>query len=134
MSRKLLTNFNLLESVHTTVAAVVCTMELNMKHLFNIFKRKTVVNTIENESKAIADDRKEYLNFCESEAKSIYRKLSIEVLDELETSGKAYIHAVGRYDNIFKHQVANMVKKMFEKQNIKLNLFNSIRWIEAVNK
>lgn len=105
-----------------------------MKHLFNIFNHRPVVSENACKTEEITDARKEYLNFCESEAKSIYRKLSLEVLDELETSGKAYIHAVGRYDNIFKHQVANMVKKMFEKQNIKLNLFNSIGWIEAVNK
>ena len=105
-----------------------------MKRLFNIFSRKPANSKTTCKTEEITDARKEYLNFCESEAKSIYRKLAIEVLNELETSGKAYIHAVGRYDNIFKHQVANMVKKMFEKQNIKINLFNSIGWIEAVNK
>ena len=57
-----------------------------------------------------------------------------EVIDEIRLSGKAYIHVVGRYDNIFKHQVTNKVKKLFEEQNIKINLFNSIGWIEAVNK
>ena len=57
-----------------------------------------------------------------------------EVLDEIKLSSKAYIHVVGRYDNIFKHQVAIKVKKLFEEQDIKINLFNSIGWIEAVNK
>ena len=105
-----------------------------MKRLFNIFRRNHAVSETKCKTEEITDASKEYLNFCETEAKSIYRKLSIEVLNELETSTKAYIHAVGRYDNIFKHQVANMIKKMFEKQNIKINLFNSIGWIEAVNK
>lgn len=105
-----------------------------MKHLFNIFHRNHVVSETKCKTEEITDARKEYLNFCESEAKSIYRNLLKEVLDEIKFSGKAYIHVVGRYDNIFKHQVANMVKKMFEKQNIKINLFNSIGWIEAFNK
>lgn len=105
-----------------------------MKHLFNIFHRNHVVPATTCKTEEITDARKEYLIFCESEAKSIYRNLLKEVLDEIKLSGKAYIHAVGRYDNIFKHQVANMIKKMFEKQNIKINLFNSIGWIEAVNK
>lgn len=105
-----------------------------MKHLLNIFKHKNAVPTIENEPEVITDARKEYLNFCESEVKSIYRNLLEEVLDEIKLSGKAYIHVVGRYDNIFKHQVANKVKKLFEEQDIKINLFNSIGWIETVNK
>ena len=105
-----------------------------MKHLFNIFHRNHVVSETKCKTEEITDARKEYLNFCESEAKSIYRNLVREVLDEIKLSGKAYIHVVGRYDNIFKHQVANMIKKMFEKQNIKINLFNSIGWIEAFNK
>ena len=105
-----------------------------MKRLFNIFNHKPVVPETKCKTEEITDARKEYLNFCESEANSIYRNLVREVLDEIKLSGKAYIHVVGRYDNIFKHQVANMVKKMFEKQNIKINLFNSIGWIEAFNK
>lgn len=105
-----------------------------MKRLFNIFHRNHVVSETKCKTEEITDARKEYLNFCESEAKSIYRNLLKEVLDEIKLSGKAYIHVVGRYDNIFKHQVANMIKKMFEKQNIKINLFNSIGWIEAFNK
>ena len=87
-----------------------------MTKSFNIFHRNHVVPATTWKTEEITDARKEYLNFCETEAKSIYRKLSIEVLNELETSIKAYIHAVGRYDNI------------------KINLFNSIGWIEAVNK
>ena len=105
-----------------------------MKHLFNIFNHKPVVPETKCKTEEITDARKEYLNFCESEANSIYRNLVREVLDEIKLSGKAYIHVVGRYDNIFKHQVAEKVKKMFEKQNIKINLFNSIGWIEAFNK
>ena len=105
-----------------------------MKHLFNIFHRNHIVPETACKTEEITDARKEYLNFCESEANSIYRNLVREVLDEIKLSGKAYIHVVGRYDNIFKHQVAEKVKKMFEKQNIKINLFNSIGWIEAVNK
>ena len=57
-----------------------------------------------------------------------------EVIDEIKLSGKAYIHVDGRYDNIFKHQIANKVKKLFEEQNIKINLFNSIGYMEAFNK
>lgn len=105
-----------------------------MKHLFNIFNHKPVVSETKCKTEEITDARKEYLNFCESEANSIYRNLVREILDEIKLLGKAYIHVVGRYDNIFKHQVAEKVKKMFEKQNIKINLFNSIGWIEAVNK
>ena len=87
-----------------------------MKHLFNIFHRNHVVSETKCKTEEITDARKEYLNFCETEAKSIYRKLSIEVLNELETSTTAYIHTVGEY------------------VNIKVNLFNSIGWIEAFNK
>ena len=86
-----------------------------MKHLFNIFHRNHIVPETACKTEEITDARKEYLNFCESEANSIYRNLVREVLDEIKLSGKAYIHVVGRYDNIFKHQVANMVQKMLEK-------------------
>ena len=105
-----------------------------MTKSFNIFHRNHVVPATTWKTEEITDARKEYLNFCESEANSIYRNLLKEVLDEIKLSGKAYIHVVCRYDNIFKHHVAEKVKKMFEKQNIKINLFNSIGWIEAFNK
>ena len=63
-----------------------------MKHLFHIFNHNPVVSETTCKTEEITDARKEYLNFCESEAKSIYRNLVREVLDEIKLSGKAYIY------------------------------------------
>lgn len=71
----------------------MCTKESNIiTKLFNIFNHNPVVPATTCKTEEITDARKEYLNFCESEAKSIYKNLLKEVLDEIKLSGKAYIY------------------------------------------
>ena len=51
-----------------------------------------MVSETKCKTEEITDARKEYLNFCESEAKSIYRNLVREVLYEIKLSGSAYVY------------------------------------------
>lgn len=91
------------------------------------------LNTIVN-NKEISAKRKEYLAYSEREALNIFRELKFEILKDIKNTGKAFVHVVGKYDNIFKHQVSRYVSEMFFKEGLKLSLFNSIGWIEVVNK
>ena len=72
------------------------------------------------------EERRKYLQFCESEANRIYDALTDEILDDIESSGKAYVHVVGRYDNIFSHRIAGLIAEKFRDEGLELQLFNSI--------
>ena len=85
-------------------------------------------------NKAISAERKEYLVYCEREALNIFNKLKIDIAEDIKNTGKVFIHAVGKYDNIFKYQVSRFISKMFDNEGLKLSLFNSIGWVEVVKK
>ena len=85
-------------------------------------------------NKAISTERKEYLAYCEREALNIFKELKFEILKDIKKTGKVFVHVVGKYDNIFKHQVSKFISEMFLKEGLKLSLFNSIGWIEVVEK
>lgn len=93
---------------------------------------KTSNITINN--KELSDERKEYLEYCKTEALNIFNKLKIDILEDIRNKGKTFVHVVGKYDNIFKHQVSKFISEMFLKEGLKLSLFNSIGWIEVVKK
>ena len=79
-------------------------------------------------------ERQAYLAFCQKEAKRIFDSLLKEILDDIIRSGRAFVNVVGKYDNIFKHQVSQFIGEMFLKEGLKLSLFNSIGWIELIKK
>ena len=72
------------------------------------------------------EERRKYLQFCESEAERIYDALTNEILDDIELSGKAYVHVVGRYDNIFKCRISGIIAEKFRDEGLEIKLFNSI--------
>ena len=80
---------------------------------------------IEMHQQNIAERRK-YLEFCEIEAERIFTALTDEILDDIELSGKAYVHVVGRYDNIFSHRITGLIAEKFRDEGLELQLFNSI--------
>ena len=87
-----------------------------------------------NNNKELSDERKEYLEYCKTEALNIFNELKFEILKDIKNKGKTFVHVVGKYDNIFKHQVSKFISEMFLKEGLKLSLFNSIGWIEVVKK
>ena len=87
-----------------------------------------------NNNKELSDERKEYLEYCKTEALNIFNELKFEILKDIKKTGKVFVHVVGKYDNIFKHQVSKFISEMFLKEGLKLSLFNSIGWIEGVKK
>ena len=88
-----------------------------------IKKHRELTSTIHQQE---IEERRKYLQFCESEAERIYDALTNEILDDIESSGKAYIHVVGRYDNIFSHRIAGLIAEKFRDEGLELQLFNSI--------
>lgn len=72
------------------------------------------------------EERRKYLQFCESEANRIYDVLADEILDDIESTGKSYVNVVGRYDNIFLHRVTGLIAEKFRNEGLELQLFNSI--------
>lgn len=72
------------------------------------------------------EERRKYLQFCESEANRIYDALADEILDDIESSGKTYVNVVGRYDNIFLHRITGLIAEKFRNEGLELQLFNSI--------
>ena len=91
-------------------------------------------NSFKTIDKEISSDRKEYLEYCKTEALNIFNKLKIDIAEDVRDKGKAFVHVVGKYDNIFKHQVSQFIGEMFLKEGLKLSLFNSIGWIELIKK
>ena len=85
-------------------------------------------------NKTISTERKEYLEYCKREALNIFNKLKIDILEDIRNKGKTFVHVVGKYDNIFKHQISQLISEMFLKEGLKLSLFNSIGWVEVVKK
>ena len=92
------------------------------------------LNTFNTINKEISTERKEYLEYCKTEALNIFNELKFEILKDIKKTGKVFVHVVGKYDNIFKHQVSKFISEMFLKEGLKLSLFNSIGWIEVVKK
>ena len=92
------------------------------------------LNTFNTINKEISTERKEYLEYCKTEALNIFNELKFEILKDIKKTGKVFVHVVGKYDNIFKHQVSKFISEMFLKEGLKLSLFNSIGWIELVKK
>ena len=92
------------------------------------------LNTFNTINKEISTERKEYLEYCKIEALNIFNELKFEILKDIKKTGKVFVHVVGKYDNIFKHQVSKFISEMFLKEGLKLSLFNSIGWIEVVKK
>ena len=72
------------------------------------------------------EERRKYLQFCESEANRIYDALADEILDDIESTGKSYVNVVGRYDNIFLHRITGLIAEKFRNEGLELQLFNSI--------
>ena len=72
------------------------------------------------------EERRKYLQFCESEANRIYDALADEILDDIESSGKTYVNVVERDDNIFLHRVTGLIAEKFRNEGLELQLFNSI--------
>ena len=68
--------------------------------------------------------------FCQD----LEEPIEIDILEDIRNKGKTFVHVVGKYDNIFKHQISQFISKMFDNEGLKLSLFNSIGWIEAVNE
>lgn len=91
-------------------------------------------NAIDFNNKEISSERKEYLKYCKNEALNIFNELKFDIVEDIRRKGKAFVHVVGKYDNIFKYQVSRFVGDMFANEGIKLSLFNSIGWIELVKK
>ena len=92
------------------------------------------LNTFNTINKEISTERKEYLEYCKTEALNIFNELKFEILKDIKKTGKVFVHVVGKYNNIFKHQVSKFISEMFLKEGLKLSLFNSIGWIEVVKK
>ena len=92
------------------------------------------INNFKTIDKELSAERKEYLEYCKREALNIFNKLKIDILEDIKKTGKVFVHVVGKYDNIFKHQVSKFISEMFLKEGLKLSLFNSIGWIEVVKK
>ena len=92
------------------------------------------LNTFNTINKEISTERKEYLEYCKIEALNIFNELKFEILKDIKKTGKVFVHVVGKYDNIFKHQVSKFISEMFLKEGLKLSLFNSIGWIGVVKK
>ena len=84
---------------------------------------------IEMHQQDIAERRK-YLEFCENEAERIYDALTDEILDDIESSGKAYVNVIGRYDNIFKCRISGLIADKFRDEGLEIKLFNSIGMIK----
>ena len=87
-----------------------------------------------NNNKELSDECKEYLEYCKTEALNIFNELKFEILKDIKKTGKVFVHVVGKYDNIFKHQISQFISKMFDNEGLKLSLFNSIGWIEVDKK
>lgn len=92
------------------------------------------LNTFNTMNKELSAERKEYLEYCKREALNIFNKLKIDILEDIRNKGKTFVHVVGKYDNIFKHQISQLISEMFLKEGLKLSLFNSIGWVEVVKK
>ena len=88
-----------------------------------IKKHRELTSTIHQQE---IEERRKYLQFCESEAERIYDALTDEILDDIESSGKAFVNVVGRYDNIFSHRIAGLIAEKFRDEGLELQLFNSI--------
>ena len=84
---------------------------------------------IEMHQQNIAERRK-YLEFCEIEAERIFTALVDEILDDIESSGKAFVNVVGRFDNIFKCRISGLIADKFRDEGLEIKLFNSIGMIE----
>ena len=72
------------------------------------------------------EERRKYLQFCESEANRTYDALADEILDDIESTGKTYVNVVGRYDNIFRCRITGLIAEKFRNEGLELQLFNSI--------
>ena len=68
---------------------------------------KTSNITVNN--KAISTERKEYLEYCKTEALNIFNELKFDIVEDIRNKGKTFVHVVGKYDNIFKHQVSKFL-------------------------
>lgn len=93
---------------------------------------KTLNANINNNE--FSTDRKEYLEYCKTEALNIFNELKFDIVKDIKDKGSTFVHVVGKYDNIFKHQVSRFISEMFDNEGIKLSLFNSIGWIKLVKK
>ena len=80
---------------------------------------------IEMHQQNIAERRK-YLEFCEIEAERIFSALTDEILDDIESSGKAFVKVDGRYDNVFKCRISGIIADKFRDEGLEIKLFNSI--------
>ena len=80
---------------------------------------------IEMHQQNIAERRK-YLEFCEIEAERIFTALTDEILDDIESSGKAFVNVDGRFDNIFKCRISGLIADKFRDEGLEIKLFNSI--------
>ena len=69
---------------------------------------------------------RKYLEFCEIEANRIFNNLVDEILDDIESSGKAYVNVDGRYENIFKCRISGLIADKFRDEGLEIKLFNSI--------
>ena len=90
------------------------------------FKTLHSLNNVSNK-----DERDEYNLYCIAEAKKIFNSLVSEIADDIGKLGKAFVNVIGKYDNIFKYRISNLIKKMFRKEGLELRLFNSIGCIEV---
>lgn len=71
-------------------------------------------------------ERQAYLAYCQNEAKRIFDSLLKEILDDIVRYGKAFVHVVGKYDNIFKYRIGKIIKEMFKREGLEIHLSNSI--------
>ena len=84
------------------------------------------LNNFKTIDKEISSDRKEYLEYCKTKALNIFNKLKIDIAEDMKDKGKAFVHVVGRYDNIFLHRIAGLIAEKFRNEGLELQLFNSI--------
>ena len=77
------------------------------------------------------EERRKYLQFCDSEADRIFDALVDEILDDIESSGKAFVHVAGRYDNVFQYRISGLIAEKFRKENLEIRLFDSIGIVEV---
>lgn len=76
------------------------------------------------------EERRKYSEFCEIEANRIFNNLADEILDDIESSGKAYVNVIGRYENIFHCRILGLVAEKFRDEGFEIKLFNSIGMVK----
>lgn len=72
------------------------------------------------------DERSQYLEFCSKEAERIIPILTNACLDDLTSSGIAYVSAIGTIDNIFQTRISGLVADAMRSEGLELTLFRSI--------